>query len=88
MNTSAVSCEVRPQHSFSHHVKRNSTLCPFLSCCYSVCFPQCAVIVFLSQSLCLRPDSTRQRSTLLDLEPIKQGSSDTVENMSFCVYEN
>ena len=88
MKTSAVSCEVRPQHSYSHLVKRSMTLCAFLSCCYSVHFPQPAVIVFLAQSLCLRPDSTSQRSALLDLEPIKQGSSDTVENMSFCVYEN
>ena len=84
----AVSCEVWPQHSYSHHVKRNMTLCPFLSCCYSVHLPQCAVIVFLAQYLCVRPDSTSQRSKLLDLEPIKQGSSDTEENMSFFVYEN
>lgn len=88
MKTFAVSCEVQPQYSYSHRVKQNMILCPFLSCCYSVSFPQRAVIVFLSQYLCLRPDSISQTSVLIDLEPIKQRSSDTVEYTSFCVYEN
>ena len=45
----AVSCEVWPLRSYSHHVKQSTTLCPFLSCCYSDHFPQCLVIVFLAQ---------------------------------------